>query len=161
MIKKTFSILSIIATMAFFGNSAFAQNLYVEPSLGVSVINNVTNANWTIAKEFPVRYGLAIGKDVTKSLAIEEETSFTKLRNSGASIVSETINAKVMVLPSVYAKIGAGAGYIPSTEAHAFEYVAGVGTTSIKPVDLGITVVNANGVGIHNQLPLTAGIKID
>ena len=102
-----------------------------------------------------------IGKDVTKSLAIEEETAFAKLRNSGASMVSETIYAKVMVLPSVYAKIGAGAGYIPSTAAHAFEYVAGVGTTSIKPVDLGITVVNANGVGIHNQLLLTAGIKID
>lgn len=157
MIKKLFGFLTILSAFAI--HTATAQNLYVEPSIGTAVVNNVTSKAWTINKNLDQQYSLAIGKDLSKIFALEEQTTYVK--SSDKSIVIETVNARLKVLPTVYIKAGAGVTGIPSAETYGFTYLAGVNFTGYKPFDLGVSVINAAKEGINNQLVVSAGIKID
>ena len=158
MIKKILSSLAIIVALGFSG-VASAQNLYVQPSIGASVVNNATTADWAINKTLDQQYSLAIGKDISPNFAVEEQTVYAKVVDQ--SVVLETINLKVGILPLVYVKAGVGLGGVPSETTYGLAYRGSIGTTSLKPIDLSVGVVNASKVGITNQLVVSVGLKID
>lgn len=159
MIKKIIGVLSMIAMLAVSGKTVFAQNLYVEPSIGVSAVNNVTNERWTINKNLDQQYSFAIGKDISNTFAVEEKTTYAKTSNK--SVIIETVNAKVKFTPTVYLLGGVGVAGIPSTEIYGFAYTGGIGFTGYKPFDIAVSIVNASKEGIDNQLVASIGIKID
>jgi len=160
MVKKIFGVLSFILILGVASHKdASAVNVYIEPSVGVTIVDNATSKNWNIDNTLNQSYALAIGTNVCSNVAVEEETTYVKILNQ--STVSETINAKVGVLPCVYVKGGVGVSAIPSTTSYGLEYKASVGTTIFKPLDFSLGLINAKNLGVNNALVASIGFKID